>query len=102
MAMRLISRVRDAFGINVPLRLLFETPTVADMAAALASHVKGKRCDTIALSGGCFQNRWLTEEVVRRLQSKGFRVLMHSKVPANDGGLALGQAVTAAGRLLRT
>ena len=75
---------------------------VADMAAALASHVKGKRCDTIALSGGCFQNRWLTEEVVRRLQFKGFRVLMHSKVPANDGGLALGQAVTAAGRLLRT
>lgn len=36
MATRLISRVRDAFGINVPLRLLFETPTVADMAAVVA------------------------------------------------------------------
>ena len=35
-ATRLISRVRDAFGINVPLRLLFETPTVADMAAVVA------------------------------------------------------------------
>jgi hydrogenase maturation protein HypF len=49
----------------------------------------------VALSGGVFQNRVLLEEVVSRLQKAGFRVLTHRHVPANDGGLALGQAAIA-------
>ncbi len=57
---------------------------------------QGPRFDTVALSGGCFQNRVLFEEVHHRLETKGFRVLSHSRVPANDGGLALGQAAIAA------
>jgi hydrogenase maturation protein HypF len=54
--------------------------------------------DTIALSGGCFQNKLLLEEVVRLLEADGLNCLMHTKVPTNDGGLALGQAAIAAAR----
>jgi hydrogenase maturation protein HypF len=56
--------------------------------------------DTVALSGGCFQNKLLFGETVRRLQAEGFGVLSHSRVPANDGGLALGQAAVGAARLM--
>lgn len=60
----------------------------------------GARFDTIALSGGCFQNRILFEEVTRRLEAEGFTVLSHALVPANDGGLALGQAAIGAAQLI--
>jgi hydrogenase maturation protein HypF len=55
---------------------------------------------TVALSGGVFQNRILFERVLAALESRGFTVLTHSRVPCNDGGLALGQAAIAAARLL--
>ena len=55
----------------------------------------GPRFDTVALSGGCFQNRVLFEEVQRRLGEAGFTVLAHAQVPAGDGGLSLGQAAIA-------
>jgi hydrogenase maturation protein HypF len=60
----------------------------------------GARFDTVALSGGCFQNRVLFEEIVRRLERDNFTVLSHAEVPANDGGLALGQAAIGAARLI--
>ncbi|KPL22473.1 MAG: carbamoyltransferase HypF [Anaerolineae bacterium SM23_84] len=50
---------------------------------------------TVALSGGCFQNRQLLRLTVDALQAQGFRVLLHRQVPCNDGGLSLGQAVIA-------
>ena len=55
-----------------------------------------------ALSGGCFQNRLLSEELVHLLRSAGFSILLHAEVPPNDGGLALGQAAVAAARLLKS
>jgi hydrogenase maturation protein HypF len=54
---------------------------------------------TVALSGGCFQNRLLTELTAVELRAKGFEVLLHERVPCNDGGLALGQAAVASFRL---
>ncbi len=50
----------------------------------------------VALSGGVLQNRVLLEQLIRRLEALGLRVLTHAQVPANDGGLALGQAAIAA------
>ena len=54
--------------------------------------------NTIVLSGGCFQNKLLLEEVVRLLEADGLTCLRHAKVPTNDGGIALGQAAIAAAR----
>jgi hydrogenase maturation protein HypF len=51
---------------------------------------------TVALSGGVFQNLLLLGTVVDLLEGSGFRVLTHSRVPPNDGGISLGQAVVAA------
>jgi len=51
--------------------------------------------ETVILSGGVFQNQILFERVTGQLQRAGYTVLSHSQVPANDGGLALGQAAIA-------
>ncbi|BDG01379.1 carbamoyltransferase HypF [Anaeromyxobacter oryzae] len=59
------------------------------------------RLGTVALSGGCFQNRRLSERCAALLAGAGFEVLRHGKVPPNDGGIALGQAAIAAHRLAR-
>jgi hydrogenase maturation protein HypF len=45
----------------------------------------------VVLSGGCFQNRRLTERAIVRLAESGFRPYWHQRVPPNDGGIALGQ-----------
>jgi hydrogenase maturation protein HypF len=49
----------------------------------------------VGLSGGCFQNKKLTEATEDLLRKEGFRVLLHGDIPPNDGGLAVGQAVSA-------
>jgi hydrogenase maturation protein HypF len=51
--------------------------------------------NTVALSGGCFQNAYLLSEMENRLADKGFRVLSHKRIPTNDGGVALGQVCIA-------
>ena len=50
---------------------------------------------TVALSGGCFQNRLLLSNTMVGLREAGFEVLVHREVPCNDGGISLGQAVIA-------
>ena len=54
--------------------------------------------DLVALSGGCFQNRILVEEVTAGVEAAGFECLSHRDVPSNDGGVALGQAAVAIAR----
>lgn len=73
---------------------------IVTMAVKLADRGDASRFETVALSGGCFQNRVLFEEVLRRLEQAGFAVLSHAEVPANDGGLSLGQAAIGAAHLI--
>jgi hydrogenase maturation protein HypF len=74
--------------------------TMAEVAARMALDARAKSgIDVVALSGGCFQNRLLQAAAIQRVEREGFSVLVHHRVPANDGGLALGQAVVAAARL---
>jgi hydrogenase maturation protein HypF len=62
--------------------------TMAEIMVAVAK-IAGE--EKIALSGGCFQNKLLTELAVTRLRSEGFKVYWHQRIPPNDGGIALGQ-----------
>jgi len=50
----------------------------------------------VALSGGCFQNKYLTERTIARLKEKDFVPYWHHKVPTNDGGICLGQVAALA------
>jgi hydrogenase maturation protein HypF len=73
------------------------------VAAILALACEQARAATgladVALSGGVFQNRLLLEQLVARLEARGFRVFLNASVPPNDGGLSLGQLAVAAARL---
>jgi len=55
--------------------------------------------EVVVLSGGCFQNRLLTERAFDGLRRAGHRVLLHRQVPPGDGGISLGQIAVAAARL---
>ena len=65
------------------------------LAEAMVAVAKRAGEPRVVLSGGCFQNRYLTERTVRRLQAEGFRPYWHQRVPPNDGGIALGQVIAA-------
>lgn len=65
---------------------------LAEAIVSVAHHVGH---GSVALSGGCFQNKYLLERAVTRLDEEGFRPYWHQRVPTNDGGIALGQALAA-------
>jgi hydrogenase maturation protein HypF len=70
------------------------------IAVTRGEYAAAEPIDTVALSGGCFQNTILLEAVVARFEAAGFAVLSNTRVPANDGGIALGQAAIAAASLI--
>ena len=77
----------------------FHTTLIAsftDMAGRLRERTGISR---VALSGGCFQNRILLAGCADELERGGFEVFTHQRIPANDGGVALGQAVIAGTRM---
>ncbi len=73
----------------------FQETVVSAFASAALHAAREASLDTVALSGGAFQNRFLLAGLSRRLSAAGLQVLAPSQVPANDGGIALGQALAA-------
>jgi hydrogenase maturation protein HypF len=69
---------------------------LVEMIVVVAEKI-GER--NVVLTGGCFQNRYLTERVVTRLREEKLTPYWHNRIPPNDGGVALGQAVAASWRL---
>ena len=72
---------------------------LVDMAVKVAAQIGEQN---VVLSGGCFQNRYLTERMVARLRAAGHRPYWHQRVPPNDGGVALGQIMAAQSQKDRT
>ena len=66
--------------------------SLAQLALSVARRVG---CPRIVLTGGCFQNRLLTERTRLSLSKAGFEVYTQRLVPAGDGGLSLGQVLGA-------
>ncbi|MCI0447658.1 carbamoyltransferase HypF, partial [bacterium] len=73
---------------------------VADLILQMAIRIKEKtRLNRVVLSGGVFQNTLLLNQTIARLTADLFDVYFHHRVPANDGGISLGQAVIADARI---
>lgn len=64
----------------------------ATLCAMVVHVTEHRRARTVALGGGCFQNRRLVETIDAALRERGIEVLIPARVPPSDGGLALGQA----------
>ena len=73
---------------------------IVTMITKLCTQDDERYINTIALSGGVFQNKILFELVTQQLRERDFEVLTHTHVPSNDGGLSLGQAAIAAARAI--
>ncbi len=99
MAARFHRGLAQALANLVAESLRVEANRVSDNRVAL-HHAPVSRPEFIALSGGCMQNAILLEALISRLGALGLRVLSHASVPANDGGIALGQAAISAARYL--
>lgn len=76
--------------------------TISNLVLESCVHIRKKtKLNEVALSGGVFQNMTLLKKCCDKLKLKGFKVFTHSKVPTNDGGISLGQAVMALAKMTR-
>jgi hydrogenase maturation protein HypF len=70
--------------------------TVADFIASMCEKLRAESdIQRVVLSGGTFQNNYLISKVNEKLLEKGFSIYFHKRIPTNDGGISLGQAVVA-------
>ena len=93
----LVSDVVGGVGVGVVAAKFHNT--VSEFLLKAARRVKrATKISTVALSGGCFANRYLTARLSAALEADGFEVLRQEQFPCNDGGVALGQAVVAAAK----
>jgi len=65
------------------------------LVEAIAIVAKQVGIEQILLTGGCFQNQYLTERAMYKLQQAGFKPYCHHQIPPNDGGIAAGQIMAA-------
>jgi hydrogenase maturation protein HypF len=100
-ARALVLAVRDDVRAGVPVRAVaarFHRAVAGATASACEDAADAAGLDVVVLSGGVFQNRLLLTWTAERLEARGLRVLVPERLPANDGGIAYGQAAVAAAR----
>ncbi|MDQ3021071.1 MAG: carbamoyltransferase HypF [Bacteroidota bacterium] len=95
MILKIIDDVRDETSINIVSAKFHNT------LSEIIVNIANKICESkIVLTGGCFQNKYLTERTVTRLKEEGFNPYWHQRIPPNDGGIAAGQ-IMAASKLMQ-
>jgi hydrogenase maturation protein HypF len=100
---RMFNAVIEEIRDNVPISTIAGRfhRTIADVILTVCRMlVKENNINRVALSGGVFQNRLLLDLTTRLLEAEGMTAIIHHDVPANDGGIALGQAVIAVSKNL--
>jgi len=91
---KMIIQILNDVSINLPvgeIAIKFHN-TLAEIIVAVAARVD---INEVVLTGGCFQNKLLTELAIDKLKANGFAPCWHRLVPPNDGGIALGQVAAA-------
>ncbi len=91
----IIDDIRDELSSGVVSTKFHNTLAIALLAMAKVARER-TRLNTVAISGGVFCNRYLTNRLIKMLKKEDFDVLFSRDVPANDGGISLGQAAIAA------
>jgi hydrogenase maturation protein HypF len=79
-------------GVPVPEIALRFHRTLADIALEIA---KRSAIPRVVLSGGCFQNKLLSELIISGLHERGINAYWHQRIPPNDGGISAGQVFAA-------
>jgi len=95
MIRQLIANIQEGQTAEVISAKFHNTIAIALLAMAKQAR-ESTKLDTVALSGGVFCNRYLTNRLIKLLRKNGFRVLFNREIPANDGGISIGQAAIAA------
>ncbi|HLI55956.1 MAG TPA: carbamoyltransferase HypF, partial [Actinomycetota bacterium] len=98
----LLAALAEDLQAGAPLELAgarFHNGLAAALVDCCEQVREGTGLTRVALSGGTFQNLLLLEAVTAGLESAGFDVYRHRRVPANDGGISLGQAAVAGARI---
>lgn len=95
-----VSFISEKFH-NTVVGLIVETCVKIRSDFSRNSEPRTRNCELseVALSGGVFQNMFLLNRAFDELRDEGFKVYVHSRVPTNDGGISLGQAVIAWAKL---
>ncbi len=94
-----IKAIVEEIGAGVTSEMISQKfhNTIATAIFSVVLEIRKKqKINTVVLSGGCFQNHYLLEQTAHMLILDLFKVLVHEKVPANDGGISLGQLAIAA------
>ncbi len=102
---RLINQVTSDYLAAVPIPIIsakFHNAIVNISVICVKTIRQETSCNTVALTGGVWQNMTLLGKMTRRLDQEGFRTLIHHRVPTNDAGISIGQLVILAANLQYT
>lgn len=102
---RLIKQIVSDIRLQIPTQKISARfhNAVVNMVLKVTMAMRSKSgVSSVVLSGGVWQNMYLLSRTVQKLDRNGFQVYTHHKVPCNDGGLSLGQAVIAGYRMINS